>query len=120
MQVLHKGLESDLFILCTLTTSKTKLSSFQPWWIVRLQSWWDSVSKPLNLSEAARRLCEDYGLAYHPQQNYDTAQSMPSLPSNAASSERELVIETFPRTYQPNNGHTGDALDNPLQRTIGI
>lgn len=121
VQKLYRELEPDLFILCTLTTSPTKISSLLPQWIARLHNWWNSVSKPPRLTEIAHGLCEDCGLPPRQQKDHAVAQnadrSMTCLPN--IDSELGLVTEVFSEPYQHHTAHITNNLRVPVQQTIG-
>lgn len=57
-------LGSEVFLLCTLAASITKLSEIrQRKLIPALQKWWNDTAHPQGLTETAAELCRDYSIS---------------------------------------------------------
>ena len=53
----------DVFLLCTLATSATRLATVDPKGITTsVEGWWNTVVHPNSLSAAARRICGEFSI----------------------------------------------------------
>ena len=95
INTLYQESEQDLFILCLLVASPTQLAALRKGWVTNINTWWESVVKPDQLSVVAGELCNEYHLVSDKGARPNTSLSPEATPSieylgSAAESAKKL------------------------------